>query len=132
MCTKFFRQYSDWGFLLLRVVIGIIFIYHGSLKWGLWTATPGNMPMSMVLLFKLLSIVEPLAGLALIVGVYTEWAALILSVVMLGAIYFKISVLHMPFAGQSGTGWEFDLILLAGSVVLLTSGGGSLVAMKSK
>jgi len=42
---------------------------------------------------------------------------------MLGAIYIKISKWHIPFFSQTNTGWEFDFILLAVSLFLLTNSG---------
>ena len=69
-----------------------------------------------------LGIVEGLAGLGLILGVYTQVSALVLSVVMLGAIYMKTMKWKVPFTTMTGTGWEFDLILLAANLFILASG----------
>ena len=120
------HRHLDWGLLLLRVVVGIIFIYHGSLKWGTWTHTPENLsPMFYV--FRLLAIVEPLGGLALILGFLTQYAALGLVIIMLGAINSKFQTMGLSgFAGKGGTGWEFDLLLLASNVVLFFTGSGKL------
>ncbi len=119
-------RFRDWGLLGLRVVIGIIFIYHGTQKWGLWQAVPQGMPPSISLLMKFLSIVEPIGGLAVIVGVLTRWAALGLAIIMAGAIYFKINVMNVGFAPQNATGWEFDLVLLAANLAIATVGAGCL------
>lgn len=119
-------SYSDWGLLALRLAIGAVFVVHGKAKMGMWKMQPnGQMKAPMVSLMKLLSIAESLGGLALIIGVWTEAAALGLGIIMLGAIYFKMKVWKSPFTSQTATGWEFDLVLLAGNLVLLTSGPGA-------
>ena len=128
--SSFFRmrglhRHLDWGLLLLRCVVGIIFIYHGSMKWGMWTSVPPTMSPVMVDIFRLLSVVEPLGGIALIAGFLTQYAALGLAIIMLGAIHAKFSSMGLAgFGGSKGAGWEFDLLLLAGNVVLLLTGGG--------
>lgn len=124
------HRYSDWGLLVLRLTIGAIFIYHGMQKWQMADATA---------LMTTLKFVEPILGIALLVGVLTQYAALGLGVVMLGAIYMKMTGFGQSalnplgtFAGQGG--WEFDLMIFAGCVVLFLMGAGkmSVDAMVSK
>lgn len=125
LIADFFANYSDWGLLAMRLSIGAIFIVHGQAKLGTWQIQPnGQMKASMASIMKLLSIAEPLGGIALVAGFLTQLAALGLILIMLGALYFKIKVWKAPFKGDNATGWEFDLILLAGNLVLLTSGPG--------
>lgn len=118
-------SYSDWGLLALRLALGAVFVVHGKAKLGMWKTQPNEqMKAPMISLMKLLSVAESLGGLALIIGVWTEAAALGLGIIMLGAIYFKMKVWKAPFKADNATGWEFDLVLLAGNLVLLTSGPG--------
>lgn len=128
------QKYADVGHLILRVVIGAIFLYHGYQKFGLWGATPEGMAAGQVMLMKILSIAEPLGGLALILGVLTRLASLGLAIIMVGAIYMKAVSWGIGFAGAQGAGWEFDLVLLAGCLVLLFEGAGrySVEAMMRK
>lgn len=119
-------SYSDWGLLALRLAIGAVFVVHGKAKLGMWKMQPnGQTKAPMTSIMKLLSLAEPLGGAALMAGFLTQLAALGLGIVMLGALYFKISVWKTPFKADSATGWEFDLVLLAGNLVLLTSGPGA-------
>lgn len=108
--------YSDVGLFILRLAVGIIFIVHAVPKF---TATAGmaqgiGAPASAVLL---LGSVELLSAAGLIVGIYPEIAAILLSIVMLGAIWMKITKWHIGFAAQNTTGWEFDFLLDRKSVV---------------
>lgn len=76
-------------------------------------------------MMKILSIVESLAGLAILVGYFTQLAAAVVGVVMFGALYFKIFVWRTPFTAMDKTGWEFDFLILAASVALFLMGPGA-------
>ncbi len=78
----------------------------------------------MLVVMKILSVAETLGGAALILGFLTRWAALGFTIIMLGALYIKIQVWGIGFAGAQGVGWEFDLILLAASIHLFLVGAG--------
>jgi len=116
--------------IVLRLVIGGLFIWHGIDKfdagismiedmftmWGV--PAPG-------LAAPLTAVVEIVAGILLVVGLGTRVAAMALSAVMIGAlIYVKqdlgiISSVPMP-------GAELDLALLAGLVAVIVLGPGRL------
>ena len=121
------NRFSDLGFLILRVGLGIIFIKHGLFKWQMWGMQPSDqLPASMLTLFKVLSIAEPLGGLSMIAGFLTPLAAIGMSVLMLGVINMKINTMHMGFIGSQGTGWEFDFLVLCGALCVLFSGPGKI------
>ncbi len=119
------KRHSDWGLLALRLAIGAVFLYHGLAKWPLNPQAPWYMTV--------VAIAEPLGGLAMILGLLTQWAALGLGIIMLGAIYMKMTGFGQAaldafgtFVGKGGAGWEFDLVILAGCVALLFMGGGKM------
>lgn len=116
-------KYRDIANLALRLPMAAIFILHGMAKWSLWTAA---VPMEgfMGVMMKVLSIAEPLAGLALLIGLLTRYASIGVIITMLGAIYMKITAFNSTFIGQKSTGWEFDLILLGAAVTLMIIGAG--------
>lgn len=121
---SFLDTYSDWGLFFLRVVIAVIFIVHGKMKWSLWKMQPSEqLPAGMLYILRFLSIAEPLGAIAVLFGFFTQFAALGLMVVMAGALVTKIKS-GAPFMGQTTTGWELDLILAAALFVLIFSGGG--------
>jgi putative oxidoreductase len=74
---------------------------------------------------RFLSIVEPLGSLALAFGVLTRWAAAGLGIIMVGAIYYARTSLHAGvFTGPQGTGLDYNLLILAGCIVLVAFGAG--------
>lgn len=122
------KTYENWAWLLVRISVGATFILHGMQKWSVWSASSVSTG-GMTVVMKILSIAEPLGGLALILGILTPWAAAGLIIIMLGAIYTKISG-GAPFAGGKGGSWEFDLLLLSANILIMISGGGKYVLDK--
>ena len=118
-------QYNDVGLLLLRITIAVIFIYHGLPKLSKAKAMSAMMGMPAGMIF-MLGVVEILASLGIAFGVFTQVSALLLAIVMVGAIGTKIMKWNVPFAAMDKTGWEFDLILLFASIAILLGGGGSI------
>ncbi|MBI4123122.1 MAG: DoxX family protein [Parcubacteria group bacterium] len=118
-------QYNDIGLLILRFAVAIIFIYHAlpKLKNAKGMAQMVGMPAGMVLM---LGMMEMIGSLALVFGFYVQLVALVLAIIMIGAIGMKTMKWHVPFAAMDKTGWEFDLILLAANIILLVIGGGSI------
>lgn len=122
-----YTRSQDFALLVLRLVLGAVFIWAGYAKWFIWAGVPEGMPMAewMVYLTKFLSIVEPLGGAALILGFLTRWAAAGLAIIMAGSLYFVYSQYWNGFfTGMQGTGMDYNVLLLVGSVVLAAFGAG--------
>lgn len=119
MSLSSLNRYGDAALLFARVVIGAVFIGHGMMKFGSWEQPAEGMNVVMMIL----SIAEPLGGAALLLGALTRWAALGLSIVMIGAICMKQFVWGGSFMGSQGA-WEFDAVILAGLVMVLCHGAG--------
>lgn len=118
-------KYENLGLLILRLSTGIIFLVHGIQKLYMWNSFANmGLPASSVLIFKILAIAEPLGGLALILGILTRYAALGFTIIMVGAIIFKMFIFNVGFTTNQGPGWEFDLTLLAASIYLIIKGAG--------
>lgn len=118
-------QFNDLGMLILRLGVAIIFIYHSLPKLKNAKAMAGMVGMSTGMVW-FLGLVELVSAVGLIIGFYTQLAALLLGLVMLGAIWLKLTKWHVPFSAMDKSGWEFDLILLAAATAILLNGGGSI------
>lgn len=119
-------QYNDIGLFLLRCAIAVIFIYHGMPKISKPQMMAQGMGVSSMMV-TVLGLVEVLSSIGLILGFYTQLSALLLALVMIGAIVMKSLKWGVPFSAMDKTGWEFDLILFVACVSILLGGGGSVV-----
>lgn len=115
------RRNPDASILLLRIAVAATFLAHGTMKWTNFAGQP--------VLMQILGVVEPLAGAAVLLGILARWAALAIGIVMLGAIYLKITAMGVGFTGP-GMGWEFDALILASCIVIMTTGSGKYSAGK--
>tara|TARA_Y100000758_G_scaffold194887_1_gene138922 strand:- start:413 stop:826 length:414 start_codon:yes stop_codon:yes gene_type:complete len=104
----------------LRAAVGVIFIVHGSGKFN-----PGflgfmemlGLPPEMQIPIAL---AETVPGILLLIGVFTRLSASLLSIVMLGAIFYVKQAGSLT--GERG--FELDLILLAACLVVMIAGPG--------
>src|SRR5438128_932681 len=114
----------DVGLLIIRVIVGVLFIGHGTQKLFGWFDGPGfrgatgmtrslryPMPRAMAML---LACSETLGGLMLATGFATVLAAAMLIGVMLNAIV----AVHAPNGmwNQKG-GMEFPIVMAAAALV---------------
>jgi putative oxidoreductase len=119
-------QFSDLALLCLRLVVAAVFFASGRQH----AQDPVGRAASIGLspgLTRLLGWTEMAAALGVALGVFTQVAALVLMLVMLGAIQKKIFVWHIGFWGDKTYGWHYDLTYLVANLVILTTGGGRLV-----
>jgi putative oxidoreductase len=122
----FLTQLKDFALVLLRFVLGAVFIVHGLSKRGTWHERPSaKMSARFIGVFRALSILEPLGGIAVIFGFLTVPAAVGMAAVMVGAIRYKLLVWEVPFVAYDKTGWEVDMLVLAAAVVLVFFGAGA-------
>lgn len=119
------KTFQDVSLLLLRLIVGAIFLYAGAAKWTFWTTPVEGVTGGMLILTKFLSIVEPIGGVAVIAGFLTRWAATGLAVIMVGAAFFVRFLMGAGiFTSAQGTGVDYVLLILAGCIVLMAFGAG--------
>lgn len=122
-------QALPWGIALLRIVVGVVFFMHGAQKLfqmgvpgvsGFFASLGIPAPeMAAVVV----SLGETVGGLALILGVFTRLAGVLLAADMLVALL----VVHRSngfFAGDGGV--ELVLVLGAAALALAITGPGAL------
>lgn len=126
---------AEYGALLLRVTLGLLFLAHAGLKLFVFT------PAGTAKFFASLGLPGPVAyfviileifgGLALIFGAYTRWFALVLAVDMLGAIVLVHAANGFWFTAKGG-GWEYPALWAVALVVQALIGDGAYALKPSK
>jgi putative oxidoreductase len=130
MLDRVMNRYASYAPLALRIVVGVIFLMHGAQK--LFGAFGGGGIAGTAQFFEqagiapgvfwawVAGLVEFFGGLALLLGAWTRYAALLLAAQMLVAI-FAVHLRHGFFLPQ---GFEYALALFGASVTLLLGGVG--------
>jgi putative oxidoreductase len=111
---------SHASLFILRVVLGAIFIAHGWQKIGMMDGVIGffgSLGISAIFAY-IVAYGELLAGIAMVLGVFTRLAGYLISAIMIGAII--VIKYKVGFIG----GYELDLILLASALTISMSGPG--------
>jgi putative oxidoreductase len=127
---------NDVTFTILRLVLGVVFLAHGSQKMLGWFGGFGfhgtmgfftHMGMPAPMAFLIIC-TEFFGGLGLIVGLLTRIAALGVTGLMIGAIF----MVHLQngffmnwMGNQKGEGFEFHLLVIAMAATLLLRGAGA-------
>jgi putative oxidoreductase len=126
---------TDWGLLILRLALGVIFFAHGSQKVLGWfggsglAATVGGMAHMGIPapLAYLAAFTEFLGGLGLIFGVLARLSALGIFVVMAVAV-LKVHLANGFFmnwmGNQKGEGFEYHLLAMAIALMVMLAGPG--------
>lgn len=126
------EQCVDIALLILRVAVGVIFIFHGYGK--LFGGAPGMVAFTgMVaklgfpapaLFAYAAAFAEFFGGIAVLLGVFTDVAAILIAIVMLVALV-GVKKFSLPAA-------DVDLSLLAITLALYFMGPGKYTVMKPK
>ncbi len=113
-------NFKVWSMFLFRVVLGAVFVFHGWDKIQHIEGVVGYFGSLGLAPFFAYAVayIELLAGALVLLGIYSRWAALLLAVVMVGAVSlakFKFGFLN---------GYEYELTLLVGLLVVAFNGAG--------
>jgi len=116
------NKYSDLALLLLRIGVGVIFIYHG---WGKLTGIEGvqgffgnvGIPLPAVMAW-VVALVEFFGGLMVLFGAYAKIPYLLLAIIMVVAL-LTVKI------GQGFEAARIDLMLLLTNLALFFLGSGS-------
>ena len=126
MTIQWLYGFSDLALLLMRFLVGLVFVTSG---WK-HTQDPVERGKSIGLspgITRFLGLAELAGGLGVALGVLTQLAALGLILLMFGAIYKKIAAWHTGFWGKHSDGWHYDLLFVVMCLVIATTGGGRYV-----
>jgi len=120
-------EFTDVALLLLRLMVGLVFFTSGWKHVTNPQARSKDIEMS-VGFTLFLGIAECAGALGVAFGVLTQFAAIGLILLMLGAMQKKIFKWHMSFWGPHGTdGWSYDTMMILMNFVIATTAGGRFV-----
>lgn len=119
---------APFAALLLRLTLGGLFLAHASLKLFVFTPAGtakffGSVGLLPELAYAVIA-AETLAGIALILGVYSRWVALAAVPILLGAIVTVHGSAGFFFNNPKG-GWEYPAFWAIALVVQALLGDGA-------
>lgn len=128
---------ADYGALLLRVALGVMWIAHSPLKWRVFTL-PGTAQYFQradypgFVAYPVFT-AELAGGIALVLGVYARQAALLLAPIMLCAarVHLPNGWVHTSPDTSPGGGREYPVFLVVASVAPWLLGDGALAVRRS-
>ncbi len=92
--NSFRIKYNDVAYATFRILIGVLFMFHGAQKlFGAFTTQPTQPLFS---LLGLAGIIELLGGLLIVVGLFTSVAALFSAISMIVAYFLAHFALNNP------------------------------------
>lgn len=127
---SFYRYYSGrlgTALLLLRLMVGIAFIFHGWPKIQNPAAFAGMMHLPLWL-GTLAAWVEVAGGALLLLGLFTPLAALLLAAQMIGTFPTYHIPQRVPFINPAGPNYELALVYLVIAILYLLVGPGAFSA----
>ena len=122
-------RFTDLGILLLRLMVGLVFVNSGYTHLKDPAARAKSIGMSKPFTI-FLGAAELAGGIGVAFGVLTQLAAFGLILIMLGAIWKKIFAWHTGFWGEKGSGWHYDLIFILMNLVIAFTDGGAYVLLR--
>lgn len=114
--------------LLLRVVLGVTFLFHGFSKFQMGIPNVGKffgtlgLPFPGTLAYIIVAI-EIIGGVMMIIGLGTRLVAVLFAATMLGALFTTKMTAGLIAKGGS-PGFELELALLVMSISLVLTGSG--------
>lgn len=126
MSTKLFSPAAPWALFPLRVVIGIVFLTYGGQKLfvfgfkGFSAYLAGHGIPGAGFWGVVVPLVEFLGGLAVLLGFFTRYAAAVLAIDMIVAIF----TVHISNGFFLPKGYAFALTVLGGCITLFLGGSG--------
>ena len=119
-------RFTDLALLLMRLMVGLVFVTSGYNHQKDPAARARSIGMSKPFTI-FLGTGEVAGGLGVAFGVLTQLAAFGLILIMLGAIQKKIFAWHTGFWGEKSSGWHYDLMLVLMNLVIAFTNGGAYV-----
>jgi|TARA_Y100000310_G_scaffold345855_1_gene471472 putative oxidoreductase len=123
-------KFRQWSLTVLRIVLGIIFTFHGYLKLFVVGGLPGTAQFLSFIGIPLanyaavlVAFVEFFGGIFLILGFLSKWSSAALIIEMLVAL-FMVHIRNGFLIGNGGS--EFVLLIIFSLSMILLNGPGNL------
>ena len=119
---------APYAALLLRLTLGLLFLAHASLKLFVFTPAGtakffGSVGLPSELAYVVIA-AEVLAGIALILGIWTRLVAIAATPILLGAIFTVHGAAGFSFNNANG-GWEYPAFWTVTLIVQALLGDGA-------
>jgi putative oxidoreductase len=129
MLESVLAPYGDWGLLLLRAGVAIVFFAHGLPKLKDPASFVGFIKQikvpAPVFFAWVVILLETAGAILLLLGLGARELGILFAINMLVAIRaVKIGMAKLSFSAQGG--WEFEFILGLAALVLTFTGAGAL------
>jgi putative oxidoreductase len=121
-------QFADVALLLMRLLVALIFLWSGASHLRDPKGRAKGLGMSAGFT-AFIGAAEVAGALGITFGVLTQYAALGLVLIMLGAIWKKAFVWKTGFWGEKSSGWHYELMLVTMLLVVACFDGGRWVLL---
>jgi putative oxidoreductase len=128
---------SDWTLTIIRIILGVVFLAHGSQKLLGWFGGTG-LRRTLRTMHEALGLPVPLAflavaaeffgGLGLVAGLLSRVAAAGIAAIMLVAIVLvhrRYRLFLNWFGDRKGNGFEYHLLAIALAAAIFVKGAGA-------
>lgn len=112
-----------YALLFLRLIIGMIFFSSGKSLAQHPIERSKSIGLTPIAT-SILGIAEIIGAISIAFGLFTQIGAILLMVIMIGALYKKIAIWNTKFYEDKGYGWHYDVLLLMGLLVIFATSGG--------
>ena len=112
--------------LFLRIIVAIVFFSSGRNH----LADPIKRSESLDLspdMTRIIGILEIIAAISIAIGIVPQIGAMIIIVIMLGAIKKKIIDWNTGFYAKKSFGWHYDAIFLVAALLIMATNGGKYI-----
>jgi putative oxidoreductase len=125
LVVKFLRRFEPYAYTLLRIVAGLLFLFHGLQKFGVL----GGQMVPLMSMIGAAAIIETVGGVLIMIGLATSPVAIVCS----GEMAFAYFTAHQPRGtwpiqnqGELAALYSFIFLYIAtrGGGMLSVDGGG--------
>lgn len=114
--------FQDIVLMMVRLLLFVTFIYEAWVKFKDIKGFSKSHSMPIVVSY-FVATAELLAGISMLTGLLSDWAAIGIMVLMLGTTYMQLFTWKNSY-WASKSGWEYDLIQFVFAAIILVFGPG--------